>query len=190
MVSLNCQLSTIYASSLSHNAHQSCHKLPSECCWQVFDLQSGCMVDQIRVALDTVNGVSCHPYLNMLAVSTGENNKAIAWKRRWNNNLGVYLEPSLSSNVSMGFCDQTLQIYSYMCFTHSGHRRYPLSTDKIVQRGYNPYSGVIDGCEGESPDAWARGSGLENTMRVFRMETSMLSYPSQTNARVYDSSGQ
>ena len=44
---------------------------------QVFDLQSGCMADQIRVALDTVNGVSCHPYLNLLAVSTGEINKAL-----------------------------------------------------------------------------------------------------------------
>ena len=31
-------------------------------------------MDDIRVAFDTVNGCSLHPYLNLMAVATGNNN--------------------------------------------------------------------------------------------------------------------
>jgi hypothetical protein len=39
---------------------------------QVFDLQTGSLVDSLRVADDTVNGCDFHPYLQLLAVATGE----------------------------------------------------------------------------------------------------------------------
>jgi hypothetical protein len=38
----------------------------------VFDLQTGGLVDEIRVSLDTVNGCMFHPYLNLLSVATGK----------------------------------------------------------------------------------------------------------------------
>ncbi len=38
---------------------------------QVFDLQTGGLVDELPVASDTVNGCDLHPSANLLAVSTG-----------------------------------------------------------------------------------------------------------------------
>jgi hypothetical protein len=40
--------------------------------WQVFDLQTGNQADELVVAEgDTVNGCHAHPFLNLMAVSTG-----------------------------------------------------------------------------------------------------------------------
>ena len=44
----------------------------------MFDLRNGKCVDELPVSQDVVNGVDFHPYLNLLAVATGESLSSLA----------------------------------------------------------------------------------------------------------------
>ena len=86
--------------------------------------------------------------------------------------LCLNIDFTAAGNLCLSIClksvvDDHLALYV-------GHRRYPLSTD-LPRGSAGPEADIEDSASTE----WARGSGMENVMRVFRMESVMLPFPLQ-----------
>lgn len=107
-------------------------------------------MDEIRVAFDTVNGCSLHPYLNLMAVATGNSGSH-----------GVVLGGVRVSLLAPPPHLHTLAVG----LSAAGHRRYPMTSCK---------ADADDSIDGISNRILAHGGGTENALRVFRMGYEML----------------
>lgn len=92
---------------------------------QVFDLQTGQLADELLVAEgDTVNGCDAHPFLNLLAVSTGEHLLCLMCE-------GCVCVQRDHRRIVLPFVFTPSLSYTLPC-QHTGHRRFPVAVDILA----------------------------------------------------------